>query len=279
MGDALGVTDALEEGSAQAHRPLRLVGREHVGVVIGLSRVEVDAVVVDDGCEALDHRHVPVAHPVVAAADQLDGGIGALHDEGEGLGFLDVVLGAQAADLPASVHLVAEAPVAHAIRLGMAVRAPQVRPRRVAGAVTVLDPRLRLVHGARAHVDADVRLGAHGAAILDELVGAEAIRLLRIPGELAPARPVRERPHPVEPVVAADEVAAGPAQDGYAQRPHRVEHVAPEPSLVAEGRALLEDAAVDAAADVLDEVSKDSPVHRADLPIQVDSNRGHGSAL
>jgi hypothetical protein len=80
-------------------------------------------------------------------------------------------------------------------------------------------------------------------------------------------------------MVAADEIAAGPAQDGYAQRPHRVEHVAPEPSLVAERRSLLEDAAVDAAADVLDEVSKDPPVHRADRPIQVDSNRGHGSAL
>src|SRR4029453_13882438 len=99
------------------------------------------------------------------------------------------------------------------------------------------------------------------------------------PGDPRPGRRIRGRPPPVEPVIAADEVAAGPAQDGDAQRPHRIQHVAPEPSLVAERRALLEDAAVDAAADMVEEVSKDSPVHRADLPIQVDSNRGHASAL
>ncbi len=279
MRDALGMTHSLEEGAAQAHRSLPLMGREHVGVVIGLPRVEVDAVVIDHGGQSLNHRHIPVAHPVVTTADQLDGGIRALHHQREGLCLLDVVLGTQAADLPAAVHLVAEPPVAHAVGLGMAMLAPQVRPRRIADAVAVFHPRLRLVHGARAHVDADVRLGAHGAAILDELVGAEPIRLLRVPGELAPARPIIERPHTVEPVVSADEVAAGPSQDGYAQRSYHVEHVTPESALVTERRSLIENAAIDAAADMLDEVPKDPPVHRPDLPLQVDPNRGHGPGV
>ncbi len=279
MRDALGMTYPLEEGSAQAHRPLPLMGREHVGVVIGLPRVEVDAVVIDDGGQALNHRHIPVAHPVVTTADQLDAWIRALHHQREGLRLLDVVLGAQAADLPAPVHLVAEAPVAHAVGLGVAMRASQVRPRRIAGAVAVFHPRLRLVHGARAHVDADVGLGAHRATILDELVGAEPIRLLRIPGELAPARPIVDRSHAIPPVVSADEIAAGPSQDGYAQRSYRIEHITPEPSLVTERRPLIENAAVDAAADMLDEVPKDPPVHRPDLPMQVDPYRGHGPAL
>src|SRR5207244_5331347 len=130
----------------------------------------------------------PVAPAVVPAADELDGGIRPLHDQGEGAGLLDVVLGAEAADLPAAVHLVAEPPVADPMGLGMPVLPPQVRPGGIAGAVAVLDPGLGLVHGAGAHVDADVGLGADAATVLDELVGAEAVGLLGVPGELGPAR-------------------------------------------------------------------------------------------
>src|SRR5215475_1210215 len=253
--------------------------REHVGVVIGLPRVEMDAVVVDDRGEALDHRDVPVAHPVVAAAHELDAGIGALHHESERLGLLDVVLRAQAPDLPAAVHLVAEAPVAYAIWPGMTVLAAEVRPRGVARAVAVLDPGLRLVHGSRAHVDADVRLRAEEAAVLDEFVGAEAIRLLRVPGELAPAWARVHGAHAVEPVIAAHEVAARPAQHGHAQGPHGLQHVLAESALVAERRPFLEDAAVDAAAEVLDEVSEDPPVDLPDLPLEIDLDLGHRRAV
>src|SRR2546429_6321140 len=40
----------------------------------------------------------------------------------------------------------------------------------------------------RSHVDDDERLGAERAAVLDELVGAEPVRLLGVPGELGPDR-------------------------------------------------------------------------------------------
>src|SRR5437660_5329130 len=105
-----------------------------------MTGVEVNAVIVDDLRQAVEHRHVPVADAVVTAADELDGRIGPLHHERETPGLLHVVLGAQAADLPAAVHLVAEAPVANAVRLGVAVLPTQVRPARVPRAVAVLDP-------------------------------------------------------------------------------------------------------------------------------------------
>src|SRR5947199_10416178 len=68
-----------------------------------MTGVEVNAVIVDDLRQAVEHRHVPVADAVVTAADELDGRIGPLHHERETPGLLHVVLGAQAADLPAAV--------------------------------------------------------------------------------------------------------------------------------------------------------------------------------
>ena len=232
--------------------------------------------VVDDRRQPLEHGHVPVAPAVVAAADQLDRRVGALHDERERPRLLDVVLGVEAADLPAAVHLVAEAPVAHPVRRGVAVLTPQIRPVRVARTVAVLHPRLRLVRRAGAHVHADVGLGPQRAAVADELVGAEAVGFLRVPGELGPAWPVVHRPHTVEPVVAAHEVPAGPAEDGDAERADRVEHVAAKAGGVAQWRAFVEDPAVDAAAEVLDEVAEDAAIDGADAPRQIDADARHG---
>ena len=181
------------------------------------------------------------------------------------------------ADLPAAVHLVAEPPVAHAVGFGMTVRPLEVRPVGAPGAVAVLDPRLGFVHGARAHVDADVRLGVEDAAVLEKFVRAEAVRLLRVPRELAPARPVRRRPDAVEPVIPAHEVPARPPEHGDPERADRVQHVPPEPARVAQGRALVVHAPVDAAAEVLDEVAEDPPVHGADPAGEVDRDPGHGA--
>src|SRR5207249_12337166 len=139
----------------------------------------------------------------------------------------DAVLGAYAPALPAAVHVVAEPPVAVPMGPAMPVLTPQVRPGGIAGAVTVLDPGLGLVHGAGAHVDADVGLSPDAAAILDELVGAEAVGLLGVPGELGPARASVDGPDAVEPVIAADEVAPRPAQHGYAERADRLQDIEP----------------------------------------------------
>jgi hypothetical protein len=81
-------------------------------------------------------------------------------------------------------------------------------------------------------------------------------------------------------VIAADEVAARPAQDREPQRPRRRHDVAPEATLVGEARILLVDAAVDAAPEVLDELAEDAPVHRAEASPRVDPDaRGHGARV
>ena len=175
MADPLGVADSFDERRADADRALGLVGLEHRGVVVGTSCVEVNAVEIDEIGEPAQDDLVPLAPAVLAAVDELDGGICSLHHRREGPRLLDVVVGVQVADLPAPVHLVPEAPVPDAVRLGVAVLPAQGGPRGVAGAVAVLHPRLGLVHGPRAHVHADEGRGLDLPAVLDELVRPEAV--------------------------------------------------------------------------------------------------------
>jgi hypothetical protein len=65
-------------------------------------------------------------------------------------------------------------------------------------------------------------------------------------------------------VIAAHEVAPGPPQDRKAEGTRGVEDVAPEAARVAQRRALVVDAAVDAAAQVLDELAEDARVNGAE---------------
>src|SRR5262249_58489900 len=116
------------------------------------------------------------------------------------------------------------------------------------------------------------------AAAGDELVGADPAGFLRVPGQLAAPRPRVLGPHAVEPVVPAGEVAPRPAQDGNAQRPSRLEDIAPEALAVAQRRALIIDATVDAASEVLDELAEDAPVDRAELAREIDADAGHDAA-
>ncbi|PYM27074.1 MAG: hypothetical protein DMD80_16620 [Candidatus Rokuibacteriota bacterium] len=275
MGDPLRVAHALDQRRADADRALRLVRLEDRRVMVGAAGVEVDRMEVDELGEPAQGDLVPLAPAVLATADELDGRIGALHDHGERARLLHVVVGVHVADLPAAVHLVAQPPVAHAVRVGVAVLPTKIRPRGVARAVAVLDPRLGLVHRARAHVHADERLGAEHAAILDELVGAEAIRLLGVPRQLAAPRSLVSRPDAVEPVVAAHEVAAGPAEDRDAQGSRGIEHVAPEAAGVGERGTLVVHAAVDAAPQVLDELAEDPAVDGAQAPREIDRDASH----
>ena len=166
----------------------------------------------------------------------------------------------QLADLPGAVHLVAQAPVAHVVRLLVAVRAAQVAPLRAAIEVAVLDVGDRHLRRAGAEVHAEQRLGPDRAAPVDELVGAELIRLQRIPRPLEHRRPLRLRTDAVEPVVAGDEVAAGIADDRNAQLLHLARDVRAESLGVGQTRAGLVDARVDGAAEVLQERAQHPPV-------------------
>ena len=140
--------------------------------------------------------------------------------------------------------------------------------------VAVFDQVARRIAAARAEIDREHRLDVGGAAPVDELVGAERVRLGRHPGKVEPARAILHRPDAVLPVVAGDEIAARIAHDGGRELAHHREHVLAEALLVGLRMAGLEDAAIDAAAEMLDEGAEQPPVGRADHVVAVEPHFG-----
>jgi hypothetical protein len=91
---------------------------------------------------------------------------------------------------------------------------------------------LRLIHGARAHIDAYVRLGPHLFTKGHELVGAEEVWFLNMPGELHFSRSALFRANAVDPVVTRHEVPARVSQHGWLQPAYCLDHVLAEAALV-----------------------------------------------
>src|SRR5262249_1285263 len=127
----------------------------------------MNAVVADQVRETVDHDAVPISESPLPTASQLDRRIGFEHDLGEAPRARDIVVCSYPANLPFPVHFVTQTPVADLVRFGMTVCAPKIGPVGVAGAITVFDPSLRFVECAGAHVDANVWLSLHLAAVGD----------------------------------------------------------------------------------------------------------------
>src|SRR5580693_6898907 len=273
--DLLHVRRALDQRLSAVDCALGLVRLQHVGPVVVGTGVDVQRVQVDQGRHAVDDHPVPVVPAVHAAADQYCIRVKHLDRPCPPGCLAYILLGGQRADLPVAVHLVAQAPVADPVGRVMAVAPAPLRPGRLASAVAVLDPGQRFLQRAGPHVQADVRLGAQLGAVAEELVGAEPVALLAAPGELGAPRPGVLWPDPIRPVVVADEVAARPAQHAHPQLAQQAQHVVAEAALVGQRRALLVDAAVDAAAQVLDEAAEHLAVELAEGPGGVDGDAGH----
>lgn len=106
-----------------------------------------------------------------------------------------------------------------------------------------------------------------GAGLLqegDELGEAEPVGLRRAPGEVQAPGAVLDRADRVLPPVAGDEVAAGIADGGDAEFADQVQDVGADALGVGRGMAGLEDAGVDAAAQVLDEGAEEAGADVAD---------------
>ena len=160
-----------------------------------------------------------------------------------------------------------------------AVLFAQARHGGVFGGVAVLHPLLRLGPGAGAEIRADVRLGAEHLGVIQELVRAEAIAFDGAPRHFEARRPLVARADAVPPVVIGREIAAGPAQQRNIQLLGRVQDIPAKAVGVGEGRFLLEDAAIDAAPQVLDEIAVDLRIDIADDALGIDLHAGFQRAL
>ena len=209
-----------------------------------------------------------------AAGDGFDAPVAGLHQLGGLAGAQRVLLGGHVAELPETVHLVAQAPQRHGVRLGAAVGGAQVGVACPDRGVAVLHPVAGLLGGAGAQVDRQHRLPVQLAAQPDELVGPEAVRLDRLPGQLAQRESLVLRADAVAPVVAGDEVAARIAHDRHFQFAQRVEDVRAQSVGVRVAGLRIVDPAVDRAAHVLQKTAEDARAHFAHDVSGVQVQRG-----
>ncbi len=150
------------------------------------------------------------------ATSSIDG-VDATHRPGDLDGEAPVLVRRLVADLPGSVHLVAEAPQPHVVGVGGAVLDAQVRPPRAARVVGVLEQVAGLLDAAGPEVDGDHRLALDGLRPADELVDADLIGLDGLPRLIEANGPVGRRADAVLPVVPGDEVAARVADNRDAE--------------------------------------------------------------
>ena len=206
--------------------------------------------------------------------DELDGGVGPLHQFGAFQGELTVVFRAAVSHLPGAIHLISQSPVSHLPGLLTPIPRPQFRHRRGFRGVTILNPSLSLLPGAGTEVGAQIRFDPQNVAVSQKLVRAKAIVLHRAPGHLEARRPLVARTNAIHPVVVGREIPSRPAQQRDVESFHRFHHILAVAGGVGEFRAFVEDAAFDAAAQVLGEVSVEFAVDRAYLAVGIDLDAG-----
>ena len=119
--------------------------------------------------------------------------------------------------LPRTVHLVAHAPILHAVRLLVTVRPAQLAPLRAFLKIAILNVGHRHFRRAGAEIKTQQRLGVDQFAPLEKFVRAELIGFDGIPGAFQDGRSLVLWPDAIEPVVTGDEIAARITNDRDAE--------------------------------------------------------------
>src|SRR5690606_30833944 len=94
------------------------------------------------------------------------------------------------ADLPGTIHLVAEAPQLDVPRLPAAVPDAHVAPVGAARMIDVFEEAARLVDATRTEIDGEHHLRADARAPIGEFVDTDGIALGSVPGEIKPHRAI-----------------------------------------------------------------------------------------
>src|SRR5882672_4635712 len=126
--------------------------------------------------------------------------------------------------------------------------------------VAVFDEAARSIRSACAKIHGQHGFDPRQPAPVDELVGAESIRLGGQPRQIQAARAILDGADAVLPVVTGDEVAARVTHDGRRKLAHEREHVVPESMSICTGVTRLENAAVYAAPQMLDDGAEQAAI-------------------
>ena len=160
--------------------------------------------------------------------------------------------------MPAPV-LVADAPVPDVVWFGIAVGHP-LASELAHIQVAVFHPVAHLFHRAGSGVGADERLASYLPAPFDELVGAESVGILHLPGFVEDGLPVGT--DPVVPMVGGHETSTGPSDDRNLEFLHGLDDIGTETVLVGKRIPGTEYAPVNLPVEMLDKLSEQ---HRTEL--------------
>ena len=199
-----------------------------------------------------------------AAGNQLEIRIDHTHGPGGLLRQAAVLIGRLVAHLPDAVHLVAQAPVAHVVGLGIPVPGPQVAEIGAGRMVAVVQQIQGGLNAPGAQIDGHHGLRSHALAPGGKLVETHAVGFNGAPVGVQAGRTLVHGPDAVLPAIAGYEVAAGIPDDGHAQLPHELRHVLAEAQLVGIGMVRLIDAVVHTAAQMLNKGAEHVLFDRAD---------------
>lgn len=157
------------------------------------------------------------------------------------------------------------------------MRPAEFRQRGPARMIAVLDEVGRILRPTRGEVDNEHRLDAGKAAPVDEFVGAESIGFCRLPSGAQPLQPLLHGTDAILPSIRGDEVSAGILDDRGTKLRDEIEHIPTKPLLVGGGVAGLVEAAIDAAAQMLNAGTKQARVGAADgaAAVEVDFGLPH----
>src|SRR5258708_23534250 len=146
----------------------------------------------------------------------------------------------------------------------------QVAPARSARNVAVLDQIRGLFSSAGAEVQAHERLGADGFTPGKKFVGAELIRIGRVPGAVENSRAISLGADAIKPVVARDEISTGIANNGDAEMADFVHDVFAEAVRIGELGAGIGNPFVDGAAEMFEKRTEQIAVNGGDGASRID---------
>jgi len=165
------------------------------------AHVHMQGEVIDIGRRFREHRRIPLRTVFVAHGHELDTGVDEAHRFGRLARHQRVVVRGALSDLPAAIHLVAQAPQPDVIGPRVAVGGPLPGDCGGLRRVAIFQPIGLLLGRPRAQVDAQVRLTVELRAIREEFVRPELVALHRAPRQLASRGPARGRSRPIAPLV------------------------------------------------------------------------------
>src|SRR4026209_551630 len=119
------------------------------------------------------------------------------------------------AQLPGSIHFIAETPQTHLMRFGMPMTDAEISISRSSLSVAIFNPVASLLRHACAQVDREHRHPIHLSTQANVLICAKSVGLYALPGKLAHGGTFVQRTTTIFPMIARSEVASWVAHGRY----------------------------------------------------------------